>query len=169
MKGWRAYFIRIVKSPSLGRDDIRGIHQPVFNVVWLTLWTSASMTAGHSDRLWWIRTFTSFIRIDEGLRERGCQDWHVVLSPPTTPRRNMDTAIWSVPSRLHHRRLAMQRPYHSWPYRCLLTMVPVFPSTDDMAESRSSKAKSVDGFTGNGLLPCGFTTWQLRDRGNRLK
>lgn len=35
------------------------------------------------------------------------------------------------------------KPYHSWPYRCLLTVLPVFPSTDDMAESSSSKAKRV--------------------------
>ena len=34
-----------------------------------------------------------------------------------------------------------------------------------LADSCSSKAKPVAGFTDKGLLPCGFTTWQLRDRG----
>ena len=37
-----------------------------------------------------------------------------------------------------------------------------------LADSCSSKAKSVACFTDKGLLPCGFTTWQLRDRGKNL-
>ena len=82
-------------------------------------------------------TFTSFIRDDEGLRESGCQDWHIILSPPNNTPSEHKTAF------------------------CL------FPPASTLAiwHATALKAKSVASFTDKGLLPCGFTTWQLRDRG----
>jgi hypothetical protein len=42
-------------------------------------------------------TFTSFIRDDEGLRESGCQDWQIIMSPPNNTPSEHETAFGLFP------------------------------------------------------------------------
>ena len=107
-------------------------------------------------------TFTSFIRDDEGLRECGCQDWQFVLSPPNNTPSEHETAFGLFPP------ASTLAIWHAT--ALMLSQMPDGKGVSLsfhglLADSCSSKAKSVASFTDKGLLPCGFTTWQLRGRG----
>jgi len=97
-------------------------------------------------------TFTSFIRDDEGLRESGCQDWQVILSPPNNTPSEHKTAFCLFPP------ASTLAIWHATALNAVTDADGKGVSLSFhglLADSCSSKAKPVASFTDNGLQPYG--------------
>lgn len=119
------------------------------------------MMAGHGRSGMMMHTFAS-VRDDEGLRESGCHVRHVLMSPPNNTPSEHETVRGLFPLAVT---LAIRHATAIVLSQMPMARVPRLPSTDYWLIHVPPKAKSFATIAGKGLLPCGFTTRQIRDRG----